>query len=114
LTEQLGRPAISVLPRDVEDSHVFRGQFADSAARHRQSAGWHADCTPRPARFTNSLPHKPKMESAMTAFSATESKWDRFNPIHDVPANDDHYDEYGAYLPTPGQIEDACLRIQAE
>jgi hypothetical protein len=50
----------------------------------------------------------------MTAAFAYESKWDRFNPIHDVPADEVHFDEYGAYLPTPQQIDEACRRIQEE
>lgn len=50
----------------------------------------------------------------MSAASATVSKWDCFNPFHDVPANGDHFDEYGAFLPTPRQIEEACLQIQAD
>lgn len=53
----------------------------------------------------------------MSAAFANESKWDRFNPLHDGsenPESTDCYDEYGAYLPTQHQIEAACSRIQSE
>ena len=50
----------------------------------------------------------------MTSMAAKESTVDRFNPLPDDLSSGDCFDEYGAYLPTPGQIEEACLRIQAE